>query len=178
VWDGRGDLWALVCQQARETLWTPTQYPNMVDYKGRTGHHHLPSTPQSWNTVIFAGSRVPEHHACVQRNYLYPPGSWPYGSTGKGYRQTRRNNEPHPNLALLLLIQVIWMFKLKVELVKVITHKLYASSYIMIITLKQLYSSLYALLHEWYESMNLEELFIVVFIPRCSSSSKETSSPW
>jgi hypothetical protein len=40
------------------------------------------------------------------------------------------------------------MFKLKVELVKIITHKLYASSYIMIITLEQLYSSLYALLHE------------------------------
>jgi hypothetical protein len=37
-------------------------------------------------------------------------------------------------LALLLLIQVIWMVKHKVAHVKIITHKLYASSYIKIIT--------------------------------------------
>ena len=70
-----------------------------------------------------------------------------------------------PTLALLLLIQVVWMIKLKVEHVKIITHKLYGSSYILIITWK-LYSSSYALLYKWYESMTMEELFIVLFIPK------------
>jgi hypothetical protein len=40
----------------------------------------------------------------------------------------------HLNLALILIIQVIWMIKHNVEQVKIMIFKLYASSYIMIIT--------------------------------------------
>ena len=56
------------------------------------------------------------------------------------------------------------MVKHKVEHVKIITHKLYASSCIMIIT-RQLYSSSYALLYSYYENKAMEELFIV-FVPK------------
>jgi hypothetical protein len=86
--------------------------------------HHLPPTPQPWGIVISTGSRVPEHHARVQRNYLYPLGPWPYGSIGKGYRQTWRTMNRHPNLTLLLLIQVIWTLKSDDEHVKIIAYKL------------------------------------------------------
>jgi hypothetical protein len=57
------------------------------------------------------------------------------------------------------------MIKLEVEHVKIITHKLYASSYIMIITWK-LYSSSYALLYKLYEILNMEELFIELYMPK------------
>jgi hypothetical protein len=43
--------------------------------RNRQGCHQLQPTPQPWGTAISAGSCVPEHHARVQRNYLYPPGS-------------------------------------------------------------------------------------------------------
>jgi hypothetical protein len=46
----------------------------------------------------------------------------------------------------------------------------------MIITCIKLYSSSYVLLRNKYESLNMEELFIV-FIPRVAHSPKETSSP-
>ena len=36
------------------------------------GYHHLPPTPQPWDTVISKGSHAPEHHAYVQENYLCP----------------------------------------------------------------------------------------------------------
>jgi hypothetical protein len=68
------------------------------------------------------------------------------------------------------------MIKHRVEHVKIITQKLYASSYIVILTCIQLYSSSYASLYERYDNLNMEELFIV-FIPRVALSSKETSSP-
>jgi hypothetical protein len=39
------------------------------------GYHHLPPTPQPWGTIIFKGSRVPEHYTRVQGNYPYPLGT-------------------------------------------------------------------------------------------------------
>jgi hypothetical protein len=100
------------------------------------------------------------------------PTDWQIKDIDKPEETTNR----HLNLTLLLLILVIWMFKHEVKHVKIMTSKLYASSYITIITWRQLYSSLYALLYEWYENLNLKELFIV-FITKVALSSKETSSP-
>jgi hypothetical protein len=54
---------------------TPTQYPNIGDYKGRTGLSPLAAYPSTGGTVISEGSYAPEHHALVQRNYPYPPGT-------------------------------------------------------------------------------------------------------
>jgi hypothetical protein len=146
---------------------TPTQYPDVGDYKGRTRlspSAAYPSTVGYRHIRRFPYTRAPR--SCTKKLPI-PPGPQPYESIGKGYRQTRRNNEPppHPNLTLLLLIQVIWMIKHKVKHVKIMTSKLYASSYIMIITWK-LYFSSYALLYKWYENLNLKNLFIVLFIPK------------
>ena len=52
---------------------TPTQYPNVGDYKGWRGLSPPTAYPSTGGTIISEGSRVPKHHARVQRNYPYPP---------------------------------------------------------------------------------------------------------
>ena len=44
---------------------TPTQYPNMGDYKGRTWLSPLAAYPSTGGTIISEGSHAPEHHAHV-----------------------------------------------------------------------------------------------------------------
>jgi hypothetical protein len=113
---------------------TPIQYPNVGDYKGQTGLSPpaaYPSTMGHHHIQRFPCIRAPR--PCT-RKLPISPGPRPYGLTGKGYGQPKGTTNRHLNLPLLLLIQIIWMFKHKVEHVKIITHKLYASSYIMIIT--------------------------------------------
>jgi hypothetical protein len=61
------------------------------------GCHHLSPTPQLGSTVIFEGSRAPEHHARVQGNYPYPPGLQPYGLTSKNMGKPERMMNRHLN---------------------------------------------------------------------------------
>jgi hypothetical protein len=61
------------------------------------GCHHLPSTPQSWGTVISKGSCAPEHHAHIQGNYPYPLGLRPYGSTSKNMGKPEGTKNHHLN---------------------------------------------------------------------------------
>ena len=126
----------------------------------------------SYPKVPVYPSTMPMYKETTHIPRVLNPMDWQVKDMGKPKGTTNH----HLNLTLLLLIQTIWKIKNEVEHVKIITHKLYASSYIMIIT-RQLYSSSYALLYKWYESMTMEELFIVLFIPRCHSSSKETRYP-
>ena len=75
---------------------TPTQYPNVGDYKGRTGLSPPTAYPSTGGTVVFEGSRAPEHHARVQGNYLYPPGTPTLWINKQEYRQPQRNDKPPP----------------------------------------------------------------------------------
>jgi hypothetical protein len=174
-WTGRSSSTGLLA--STRDFKTPTQYPNVGDYKGRTGLSPptaYPSTVGYCHIRRFLCTRAPR--PCTKKLPIPPrvpnPTDWQVKDIGKPEGTTNR----HLNLTLLLLILVIWMFKHEVEHVKIMTSKLYASSYITIITWRQLYSTLYALLYEWYENLNLEELFIV-FITKVALSSKETSSP-
>jgi hypothetical protein len=56
-----------------------------------------------------------------------PLGLWPYGSTSIGHGHTRRH-DGQLNLALILIIYIVWKVKHKVEHVMIIIHKLYSSS--------------------------------------------------
>ena len=138
------------------------------------GCHHLPPTPQpgapSYPKVPVHPSTMPMYKETTHIPQDSDPTDW----QARIWATPKERRAVTSTLALLLLIQTIWMIKHEVEHVKIITHKLYASSYIMIIT-RQLYSSSYALLYKWYESMTI---FIVLFIPRCHSFSKEPSPPW
>jgi hypothetical protein len=128
------------------------------------GYHHLPPTPQSGARHIwrFPCTRAPR--PCTRKLHISPRDSDPTDRQARIWANSKEWRTATSTLVLLLLIQIIWMFKHKVEHVKIITRKLYASSYIMIIT-RQLYSSSYALLYKWYESKTLEEL-LIIFRPR------------
>ena len=63
------------------------------------GYHHLPPIPQPWDTVISEGSYVPEHHAMYKETTHIPLVLRPYGSTSIGHGQTRRKDEPPPQLS-------------------------------------------------------------------------------
>ena len=99
------------------------------------GYHHLPPTPQ------------PESRKCIHlslhtqapclRTQKLPKFSWvpdPMDRRARIWANPKERWTTTSTLALLLLIQIIWMIKHKVLHVNIITHKLYASSYIMIIT--------------------------------------------
>jgi hypothetical protein len=78
---------------------TPTEYPNVGDYKGRTGLSPpaaYPSTVGYHHIHRFSYTRAPR--SCTKKLPI-PSGPRPYGSIGKGYRQIQRNNElpPQPN---------------------------------------------------------------------------------
>ena len=157
---------------------TPTQYLDMGDYKGwiglsppaaypsTVGYHHIQRLPCT---------RAP--CPCTRKLPISPWDSNPTDWQARIWANPKERRTVTSTLPLLLLTQIIWIIKHKVEHVKIITHKLYASSYIMIIT-TQLYSSSYALLYWRYESMTFEEI-LFVFIPSFSLfSSKEPSPSW
>ena len=156
---------------------TPTQYPDVEDYKGRTGLSPpttYPSTMGYCHIQRFPCSRAP--CLCTRKLTISPWDSNPTDWQARIWAHPKAWWIATSTLALILLISVIWMIKLIVEHVKIISYKLYTSSYIMIITWK-LYSSSYAMLYKWNESLNLEELFMKLFI-LSSTFSKETNSPW
>jgi hypothetical protein len=110
---------------------TPTQYPNMGDYEGRTGLSPPATYPSNPGALSY--SKVPVHPSttpCTRKLPISPwvpsPTDWQVKDMGNPEGTTNR----HLNLPLLQLIQIIWLFKHKVEHVKIITHKLCASSYI------------------------------------------------
>jgi hypothetical protein len=71
----------------------------MGDYEGRTGLSPPAAYPSKpWGTIIFEGSRAPEHHTVYKETTHIPLGPWPYRLTGKGYGQPQRNDEPPPQL--------------------------------------------------------------------------------
>jgi hypothetical protein len=78
---------------------TPTQYPNVGDYKGQIGLSPPTAYPSTMGYCHIYRFPCTWHHTYVPRNYLYPLGPWPYGSIGKEYRQTQRKNKspPQPN---------------------------------------------------------------------------------
>ena len=162
-WTGRSPSTGLPAS-ARDFK-TPTQYPDVGDYKGRIGLSPptaYPSAGGHRHIRRFPCTRAPR--LCTKKLPISPQDFDPTDQQARTWANPKEQWTTTSTLALLLLIQIIWMIKHKVEHVKIITHKLYASSYIMIITWK-LYSRSYALLYKWYESMTLEELFIVLFIP-------------
>ena len=65
--------------------------------RDRQDCQHLPPTPQPWGTVISKGSRAPEHHVRVQRNYPYPPRTLTLRINKQEYGQIRSNDEPPPH---------------------------------------------------------------------------------
>ena len=65
--------------------------------RDRQGCHHLPPTPQPWDTIILEGSRAPYHHAHVQGNYPYPPRLQPYGLISKNMGKPEGTMNHHPN---------------------------------------------------------------------------------
>ena len=99
------------------------------------GRHHLPPTPQPWKGKCihrFLHTQVP----CLHTQKL-PKSPWvpdPMDRQVKDLGTPEGTMNHHLNLALILLIQVIWMIKHRVIYVMIISHKLYTSSYIMIIT--------------------------------------------
>ena len=108
--------------------------------------YHLPLNRGKGN--VFICSYVLEHLTRLHRNYPYPPwDSNPTDWQARIWAHPKAWWTATSTLALILLISIIWMIRLVVEHVKIITYKLYTSSYIMIITWK-LYSSSYALLYE------------------------------
>jgi hypothetical protein len=135
---------------------TPIQHPDVGVTRDRQGCHHLPPTPQSWDGVIFACFRAPKHHACVQRNNPCPPGLQPYELTSKnmGKPEGTTNRYPNPNSTSThtnhMNVEERW-WTCQDHNIQTIT-----SSYIMIITWTKLYSCLYALLYDGYESLNME----------------------
>jgi hypothetical protein len=64
-----------VYQQARETLKLLHSTQTLGITRDGQSYHHLLPTPQSGGIVISEGFCAPEHHARVQRNYIYPPGT-------------------------------------------------------------------------------------------------------
>ena len=178
MWDGSGGHRVLVCQQPHVTNYVLLHHGWTLGItKDGQGCHHLPPTPQpgapSYPKVPVHPSTMPMYKETTHIPQDSDPTDW----QARIWATPKERRAVTSTLALLLLIPTIWMIKHEVEHVKIITHKLYANSYIMIIT-RQLYSSSYALLYKWYESMTTEELFIVLFIPRCHSSSKEPSPLW
>ena len=147
-WTGRSSSTGLLASV--RYFKTPTQYPDMGDYKGRTrlsppasypstmGYHHI------WR---FLCTQAP--CPCIRKLSISPLDSDHMDQQAflvplpwiQNLVATLRNvNNRHLNLALLLIIRVIWMFKHRVIHLKLMTHKLYASSYIKIITCR-LYSN-------------------------------------
>jgi len=82
--------------------------------------YHLPLNRGAWNA--FTCSFVPRHHARIQRNYRSPP--WDSDPTDQ---QVKDMGTPkgmmihHINIALILLINMIWKTKHKVLYTKIIT---------------------------------------------------------
>ena len=117
---------------------TPTQYPDMGDYKGWTRLLSLaayPSTVGYLHIRRFPCTRAPR--PCTRKLPISPWNSDPTDQQARIWANPKERQTATSSLALLLLIQVIWMVKHKVEHVKIITHKLYASSYslcVMILT--------------------------------------------
>ena len=139
-------------------------YPNVGDYKGQIGLSPpaaYPSTVGYCHIWWFLCTRAP--CPCTRKLPISPRDSNPMDRQARIWANPMERWTVTPTLALHLLIQIIWMIKHEVEHVKIMTHKLYASSYIMII-IRQLYSSSYELLYWRYESMTWEEI-LFVFIP-------------
>jgi hypothetical protein len=143
-WTGRSP--GLVCQ-AIETLRTPTWIPERGGLQGMARAITTFRLPLNRGAPSY--SNVPMHPSTTpmykETTYI-PPGLQPYGLTSKNMGNPKEWRTATSTLVLLLRIQVIWTIKHNVEHVK--TFKLYASSYIMIIIWRQLYSSSYALLYE------------------------------
>ena len=133
----------------------------MGDYKGQIGLSPpaaYPSTVGCRHIRRFPCTRAPR--LCT-RKLPISPRTQTLQIDKQEYRQPRSNDEPPPQpLFYFYSYKSYEWLSTKLDMLR----SLYASSYIMIIIWK-LYSSSYALLYKWYESMNMEELFIVLFIP-------------
>ena len=101
----------------------PAAYPSTV------GHRHIQRFPCTWAL-----------RPCTRKLPISLRDSDPTDRHARIWANPKERRTITPTLALLLLTQIIWMIKHEVEHVKIMTHKLYASPYIMIIT-GQLYSS-------------------------------------
>ena len=143
-WTGRSPSTSLPAS-ARDFK-TPTQYSDVGDYMGWTGLSPptaYPSTVGHCHIQRFPCTRAP--CPCIRKLPISPWDSDPTDQQARIWANPKERWTVTSTLALFLLIQTIWMIKHKVEHVRIITHKLYASSYIMIIT-RHIYSSSYALL--------------------------------
>ena len=114
---------------------TPTQYSDVGDYKGWTSLSPpttYPSTVGYRHIRRFTCTRAPR--LCRKKLPIFPQDFNSMDRQARIWPNPKERWTITSTLALLLPIQVIWMIKHKVEHVKIITHKLYASLYIMIIT--------------------------------------------
>jgi hypothetical protein len=112
--------------------------------KDRQGYHHRPPTPQPWTRTMHSPASIYPSTMLVYREATQAP-----RVPDPTDRQVRSLGTPegtmnrHLNLALFLIISMIWMIKHKVLYDNIMTYKLQTSSYIKIIS-QELYSSSYA----------------------------------
>jgi hypothetical protein len=76
---------------------TPTQYPDVGNYKGWTGLSPSATYPLTVGYHHTKGSCAPEHYARVYGNYLYPPGLQPYRLTRNNICKPEGTTNRHPN---------------------------------------------------------------------------------